>query len=153
MDNIALCLSPTEGGVLSLLSRRFLLEPVASNTSKCTEYNIIFGAISLFIISVSVFSLFSSFKLIFSFFFLLGPSECFNWEQSTVPLALIPPLHLITLRHSSPCTRQVCLSGILFPAAWNCILSLANAAKQSSSPILLTSRHTIGLHLRPALLL
>lgn len=72
MENIALCLAPTEGGFLSLLSRGQKVcnypaangaqvsapvgtQSLVTNTSKHTGYKIISGAMPSFIISVSLF--------------------------------------------------------------------------------------------------
>lgn len=95
------------------------LIPVASNTSKCTEYNTIFGAISLFIISVSVFSLFSSFKLIFSLFFCLAPQSALTGSRALSPCPDSPtifdnseafiPLHQagMSVRDPFPCCMEL----------------------------------------------
>lgn len=90
-----------------------------------------------FCVSVSVCS--QPVNKIIHFFPCLAPQGDLTGSRALSPLPWFPPqLFLINLRHSTPCIRQVCLSGILFPAAWNCILSLVSVAKQSSS---LTASH------------
>lgn len=92
--------------------------------------------IHYFCVSVSVCS--HPVNKIIPFFSCLAPQRDLTRSTALSPLPCFLPVIFDKSEAFNPCIRQACLSGILLPAAWNYILSLANVAKQSSS---LTTSH------------